>query len=106
MQLLASYAGDCFKAFAIVRSIVGHKTLDSIAGVRAAVEKWWHHPTITTRVAFVRILMAATVRKSRSLLPANLVAGLNSQPVYAAARRPASAPKKAEPRGAVKRPGF
>jgi AAA ATPase domain len=45
VQPVASYAGDRFIAFAVIRSIVRNEALDAITGVRAAVEKWWHRAT-------------------------------------------------------------
>ena len=42
MGLLAGNAGDRSVALKIVRNIFGYKALDSIAGIRATVEKGCH----------------------------------------------------------------
>jgi hypothetical protein len=45
MGLLAGKAGHSLITFGVFRYILGHKALDPVAGIRAAVEKWRHRST-------------------------------------------------------------
>ena len=53
MGPLAGKAGDCLVALTIVRNILGHEALDSIASVRAAEKKGRHSVRFSLRKLWI-----------------------------------------------------